>query len=159
MKITTKNITYSAIIASLYVVLTYISGLFGLSSGAIQIRISEALTVLPYFTPTAIPGLFAGCILANLLTGSTAIDIIFGSLATLLGALGTFFLRKKSKYLAPRPPIIANMIIIPLVLVYIGVKAPIWYLSLTVGIGEFICCALLGIILLNALLKRKYIFK
>ena len=159
MKISTKSITHSAIIASLYVVLTYISGLFGLSSGAVQIRISEALTVLPYFTPSAIPGLFIGCILDNILTGSTALDIIFGSLATLLGALGTYLLRKKSIYLAPLPPIVSNMVIIPIVLIFAGVEAPIWYLSLTIGIGEFICCGVFGIVLLKTLSKRENILK
>ncbi|MBQ8525856.1 MAG: QueT transporter family protein [Clostridia bacterium] len=154
MKKKTKNLTHAALIAALYVVLTYAANMFGLASGAVQIRISEALTVLPYFTPAAIPGLFVGCVTANLLTGSTALDIVFGSLATLLGALGTYALRKKSKYLAPIPPIAANTIIIPCVLIYAGIPGAWWYLALTVGAGEVISCGVLGIILINALRKR-----
>lgn len=147
----TKNLTHAALIAALYVVLTYAANMFGLASGAVQIRVSEALTVLPYFTPAAVPGLFIGCITANLLTGSTALDIIFGSVATLIGALGTYVLRNRSKYLAPVPPIVANMIIIPCVLLYAGVPGAWWYFALTVGAGEVISCGLLGVILINSL--------
>ena len=93
MKLQTKQLTRGAMIAALYVVLTYISFLCGLSSGAIQVRISEALCVLPAFFPEAIPALFIGCALANLLTGSILWDIIFGSLATLIGAFGAYLLR------------------------------------------------------------------
>ena len=150
----TKKMTHAAIIAALYVVLTYCAHMLGLSSGAIQVRISEALTVLPYFTPAAIPGLFVGCITANLLTGSTILDIVFGSVATLLGALGTYALRKRSMYLAPVAPIIANSLIIPFVLVYAGVPGSWWYFALTVGAGELISCGLFGIILIKALKKK-----
>ena len=82
-----KKMTQAAIIAALYVVLTYLAGMLGLASGAIQIRFSEALTILPVFTPAAIPGLFAGCILSNLFTGCALPDIVVGSLATLIGAV------------------------------------------------------------------------
>lgn len=150
----TKNLTHSALIAALYVVFTYAANIFGLASGAVQIRISEALTILPVFTPAAIPGLFIGCVTANFLTGSTALDVIFGSLATLIGALGTYFFRNKSKYLAPLPPILANMIIVPCVLIYAGIPGAWWYFALTVGIGEIISCGVLGIILLKALEKK-----
>lgn len=85
-------------IAALYVVLTYITNLLGLASGTIQVRFSEALCILPVFTPAAIPGLFIGCLISNLITGGIIWDIIFGSIATLLGALGTYFLRKRSLY-------------------------------------------------------------
>lgn len=88
----------AAMIAALYVVLTYITNLLGLASGTIQVRFSEALCILPVFTPAAIPGLFIGCLISNLITGGIIWDIIFGSIATLLGALGTYFLRKRSLY-------------------------------------------------------------
>lgn len=150
-------ITEAAIIAALYVVLTYLSNLFGLASGAIQVRVSEALTILPYFTPAAIPGLFIGCIISNTLTGCMLLDIIFGSIATLLGAIGTYLLRKV-KWLAPVPPIVSNTIIVPIVLTYVyGLTDGIPYLMLTVGIGEVISCGILGMILLFALSNYKNI--
>ena len=91
-----KNVTYlthGAMIAALYVVLTYLANMLGLASGAIQVRLSEALTIMPYFTPAAIPGLFAGCLLSNILTGCCLIDIVFGSLATLVAAFVSYGLR------------------------------------------------------------------
>ena len=92
MKKTTLTVTQAALIAALYVVLTLLANALGLANYAIQLRFSEALTVLPFFLPAAVPGLFAGCILSNLLTGCLPLDVVFGSLATLLGALGTLFL-------------------------------------------------------------------
>ena len=154
----TKTITQAAIIAALYVVLTFVANTMGLASGAIQIRLSEALTILPYFTPAAIPGLFVGCLLSNILVGGALFDIIFGSIATLIGALGTYLLRK-SKWLTPIPPILSNTIIVPLVLIYAyGVSDALPYLMLTVGIGEVISAGLLGMILLKSLEKHKDIF-
>lgn len=154
----TKTITQAAIIAALYVVLTFIANAMGLASGAIQIRLSEALTILPYFTPAAIPGLFVGCLLSNILVGGALFDIIFGSIATLIGALGTYLLRK-SKWLTPIPPILSNTIIVPLVLIYAyGVSDALPYLMLTVGIGEVISAGLLGMILLKSLEKHRDIF-
>lgn len=148
-------ITQAAMVAALYVVLTFISNAFGLASGVIQIRISEALTILPYFTPVAIPGLFIGCLISNLLTGCAALDVIFGSLATLLGALGTHFL-KRWKYLSPIPPILANTVIIPFVLTYVyELPGGIPYFMLTVGIGEVISCGVFGLLLLSVLSKHK----
>lgn len=111
-------IVQAALIAAIYVVLTYFISAFNLASGAIQVRISEALTILPVFTPAAIPGLFIGCLLSNLLTGCMPLDVVFGSLATLIGACGTYALRKH-KWLAPLPPIVANTIIVPFVLAYV----------------------------------------
>lgn len=108
-------ICQAAMIAALYVVMTYAINAFNLASGAIQVRVSEALTILPFFTPAAIPGLVIGCFIANLSTGAVILDVIFGTLATLLGALGTYALRKY-KWLAPLPPIISNTIIVPWVL-------------------------------------------
>jgi len=146
-------ITEAAVIAALYVVLTVFINAFNLANGNIQIRISEALTVLPYFTPAAVPGLTIGCLLSNTFTGALPPDIIFGTLATLLGALGSYFLRK-NKWLVPIPPIVANTIIVPYVLKYAyGLNLSIPFMMLTVGIGEIISCYILGILLLNALDK------
>lgn len=145
-------LTHAALIAALYVVLTYVANLLGIASGAIQIRFSEALTILPYFTPAAIPGLFVGCLLANLLTGAAVPDIIFGSLATLIGALLTARFRN-NKWLAPVPPILANAIIVPPLLLFAyGVK-PLWLSYITVTAGEIISCGVLGMLLLFALEK------
>ena len=153
-------IVHAAVIAALYVVLTLLANTLGLANYAIQVRFSEALTILPFFTPAAIPGLFLGCLISNLLTGCAVPDVIFGSLATLLGAVGTYLLRK-SKWLAPIPPIVANILIVPFVLAYVyKSEGSIPYFMVTVGIGEIISCGVFGIILLNVLQKyRKYIFR
>ncbi len=144
----------SALIAAIYVVLTLIFRPF--SFGEIQVRIAESLTILPAFTPTAIPGLFIGCFIANLLGGGALPDIIFGSLATLLGAVFTYLLRKESKYLAPVPPILSNTLIIPFVLKYAyGINLPIYVMVATVGLGEIISCGVLGMIVYSALRKHK----
>ena len=105
-----------AMIAAIYVVLTLVFAPF--SYGEVQVRISEALTILPLFTPAAIPGLFVGCLISNILGGCVLPDIIFGSLATLIGAVGTYMLRRQNKFLAPLPPIIANVLIVPFGLRY-----------------------------------------
>ena len=154
------RLTQAAMIAAIYVVLTYFISGFGLASGAIQVRISEALTILPVFTPAAIPGLFVGCLLSNLLTGCMALDVIFGSIATLIGAVGTYLLRK-TKFAFTLPPVISNAIIVPIVLknVY-GLQDAAWYLVLTVGAGEVISVCILGMILKKVLWKyRNVIFK
>ena len=146
-------ITQGALIAALYVVLTFVSNIFGLANGAIQLRLSEALTVLPCFTPAAIPGLFAGCLIANLLTDGVLANIIVGSLATLIGATGTYYLRK-SKWLAPLPPIISNTLLVPPILIYAyGIPGTFPYFALTVFIGEFLSAGVLGILLMG-FLKR-----
>ena len=152
MKRNTLSLTRAALIAALYVILTFISQMFGLASGVIQIRLSETLTVLPLFYKEAIPGLWIGCIIANILTGCAPWDVVFGSLATLLGAIGTYYIGRKKPILGPVFPIISNMVIVPLVLqaVY-GVKESFVFLAVTVGIGEVICCGLLGWQLYKAL--------
>lgn len=148
-------LTQAAMIAALYVVLTQLAHVFGLDSHAIQLRFSEALTILPYFTPAAIPGLFIGCLLANFFAGCLPWDIVFGSLATLLGALGTYALRKY-KWLAPVPPIIANTLIVPFVLAYVyHFEGTIPYFMLTVGVGEVISCGVLGMLFLFSLQKHR----
>ncbi len=154
-------LTHAAIIAALYVVLTFFANALGLANYSIQVRFSEALTILPLFTPAAIPGLYAGCLLSNILTGCIAWDILFGPIATLLGALGTYYLRKRNKFLAPLPPILANTIIVPYVLAYAyKFEGSIPYFMLTVGIGEVISCGVLGMLLHSVLKKQaKHIFR
>lgn len=146
-------ISQAAMIAALYVVLTYIANAFSLASGPVQIRLSEALTILPWFTPAAIPGLAIGCLLANWLTGCVMLDIIFGTLATLIGAVLTYVLRRtKMRWLAPIPPIVSNTVIVPWVLRFAyGLTDAIPYLMTTVGIGELLSCGVLGMILLISL--------
>ena len=148
-----------AMIAAIYVVLTLVFAPF--SYGEVQVRISEALTIRPLFTPAAIPGLFVGCLISKILGGCVLPDIIFGSLATLIGAIGTYMLRRQNKFLAPLPPIIANALIVPFVLRYAyQVPLPIPFMMLTVGIGEVISCGVLGMILHTALNKYRHtIFK
>lgn len=148
-------VTHGAMIAALYIALTYLANAFGLASGAIQVRLSEALTVLPLFTPAAVPGLFIGCIISNLLTGCVALDTVFGSLATLLGALGTRCLAKK-RLLAPVFPILANTAVIPFLLRYVyGIPGSLGYFFLTVFVGEVISCGILGSILSGIVQKTK----
>jgi uncharacterized membrane protein len=147
---------HAAAIAALYVALTLLSALFGLSSGAIQLRVSEALTVLPAFTPAAIPGLFFGCVIANLLTSATPIDILVGSLATLVGAFGTYLLRKAPPFTYALPAVIANTVAIPPVLAYFVLETPesMPFFFLTVGAGELLSAGVLGAILAYSLGKR-----
>ena len=123
MKERTLHLTRAALIAALYVVLTFLSQIFGLASGVIQFRLSEALTVMPLFYKEAVPGLWIGCILANILTGCAFWDVVFGSVATLLGALGTYYIGRKKPALGPVFPILTNVLIVPAVLQYVyGVK-------------------------------------
>ena len=162
MPISLTTMVQAAMVAAIYVVLTFIANALGLANYAVQVRFSEALTILPYFTPAAIPGLFIGCLLSNVLTGCALPDIIFGSLATLIGALGTYGLRKW-KWCAPICPIIANTLIVPLILIYgyglmiegMTVLQCFGYYCLTVGAGEIISCGVLGMILLFSLQKYK----
>ena len=159
----------AGIIAALYTVLTLISAAFGLASHEIQIRISEALTVLPLFTPAAIPGLTIGCIVSNLITGCMPLDVVFGSLATLLGALSAYLIgigaRKTSstflKVLIPFPNVVSNTLIVPWVLKLVyHIEGAVPYFMLTVGAGEIISGVVLGLPLLFVLDKhKKHIFK
>jgi uncharacterized membrane protein len=185
-----KNVLYltqAAMIAALYVVLTYLANALGLASQAIQVRFSEALTILPAFTGAAVPGLFVGCILANILTNCAPWDVVFGSLATLLGALGTYFIAHpskakraaeevpaigKSRWLLALPPIVANMIIVPQVLIrvyqmefhaeelpqmilntfpFLAHLNALSFFTITVGLGEVISCFVLGMLLFHGL--------
>ena len=150
----TQFLVEAAAIGAIYVVLTVLFA--PLSYGEVQIRFSEALTILPFFTPAAIPGLFVGCIIANLFGGAIPVDIIFGSIATLIGAVFTYKLRNCNRFLAPILPIVANAVIVPFVLRFgYGVNLPIPLMMLTVGVGEVVSCAVIGLILQTALLKYK----
>ena len=144
-----------AIIAALYVVLTYVVKIFGLDSGVIQVRVSEMLCILPIFTPAAIPGLYLGCLISNLLTpGVVWLDIIAGPIATLIGAIGTYLLRKYP-IVATLPPVLANALIVPFVLAYgYGAEEAIPLMMLTVGIGEIISVCVLGTVLYFSLRKH-----
>ena len=151
---TTKYLTQGAIIAALYVALTFIFA--PISFKEIQVRIAEALTILPVFTPAAIPGLFIGCLVGNIAGGAILPDVIFGSLATLIGAIFTQSLRNKHPLLAPVPPIVANTLVVPFVLKYAyGVPLSIPLLMLTICVGEILSCGVLGLILYYALDKRR----
>lgn len=155
-----RSITLSALIAALYTVLTLIAAALGFSSGVIQVRISEALTVLPYFTPAAVSGLTVGCFISNLLTGGAPADILLGTAATLVAAIFTRLLRKAHPVLSPLPPIIVNTLTVPWILRYgYGLIGGIPYFMLTVGIGELISCGVLGLMLLYALKKRSIFTK
>lgn len=144
------NLTQGAMIAACYVVLCLVFE--PISYGGVQVRIAEALTILPLFTPAAIPGLFIGCIIANVIGGGIVLDVVFGSIATLIGAVGTYMLRNRSRWLAPVPPILANTIIVPFVIFYgYGTPIPIPLLMLTIGAGEVIGCGILGLLLAKGL--------
>jgi len=153
MKNKTLFITQAALIAAIYVVLVFVFKPISFSN--IQIRIAEALTILPFFTPAAIPGLAIGCLLGNFLGAADMLDIIFGTLATLLGATGSYLLRR-NKFLVPLPPILSNTVIIPWILRYAyGLTLPIPLMMATVGIGEVLSCGVLGIFLLLVLNQYK----
>lgn len=154
-------LTQAALVGAMYFVLTWLSNVFGLASGAIQLRLSEALCVLPYFMPSATPGLFVGCLLSNLSMGSVIWDTVFGSLATLIGAFVASKL--KNKWLVPIPTVVANTVIVPFVVLLCytpGVKSVGVYATITAGVfaGEVISAYVLGMVLLLALDKRKGIF-
>ena len=152
-----KNVyllAYGAAIAAIYVTLTMVFA--PISFVPIQFRISEILCVLPFFTPAAVPGLFLGCFLANLFCGAAVLDVVFGSLATLIGAAGSLYLGKKSRWLVCLPPILANTVIIPWVLRYAyGSTDLIPFAMVTVGVGEILAIGVLGNMLLFTLDRYK----
>lgn len=138
-----------AAIGAIYVVLTLIFA--PISFGVVQFRVAEALCVLPFFTPAAVPGLFVGCLLSNVVGGAAPLDVIFGSLATLIGAFGSWYLRKH-KWCVCLPPMIANTLVIPWVLRFAyGAEEMILFSMVTVGIGEILAVGVLGNVLLTAL--------
>lgn len=151
-----RYLVHGAVIAAVYTALTFL--LMPLSYGVMQIRVSEALTVLPGLTPAAIPGLFVGCFVANMLGPNGMIDMILGSGATLLAAVASYKLRKKT-LLVPLPPVLANGFIIGPMLYYVyAVPVPLWACILWVALGEAIACYAIGLPLLKYMNKRKSIF-
>ena len=157
MKVKTRFLTQAAMIAAMYVALSWVSQMMGLCSGAIQFRISEALCVLPVFTNAAVPGVTVGCLITNLLFGSGNIyDILFGTLASLIGVLICYALRR-IPWIASVPTILANAFIIPAILILFFPEMN-WgmygLLFLQIGLGELGACGVLGTILVWYLLKH-----
>lgn len=151
----TLFLTEAAVIAAIYTALVLIFQ--PISFGPIQFRIAEALTILPYFTPAAIPGVAIGCLLSAFFTGADVLDLVFGSLATLIAAFLSYQLRR-NKYLVPVPPIVVNALIIPWVLRYAyDIPDAIPFMMLTVGAGEVFAAGILGLVLLFALDRVKHI--
>jgi len=144
----------AAMIGAIYVVLTLIFA--PISYGMVQVRISEMLMVLPYFTGAAVPGLFVGCMIANIFGGHGMLDIVFGSLATLIAA--HLVTKIDNKYLVPLPPVIVNAVIVGMVL-SIVLEMPFYLTAIWVGIGQVVACYGLGLPLLLFLEKRRFIFK
>ena len=138
----TRLIAHAAMIAAIYVILTWLFAPFGF--GEVQIRISEALTI--------VPGLFIGCLIGNILSGAILPDIIFGSLATLIGAVLVYRMRNCNPLLLPIAPVLSNTVIVPLILYYgYGVHLPIPVLMISIAAGEIVSCGVLGMILYRAL--------
>lgn len=158
-KWSTRQIATAAIIAALYTVMSLLSSIFGLTYGPIQCRFSEALTVLPFFLPEAVPGLFVGCLVTNLMSTVGPLDIIFGSMATLLAALWTA--KMPNKFLATLPPVICNAVIVGAEIALFFMPEGTAFLpafalnAFTVGLGEAIACYVLGLLLLSWLPRVK----
>ena len=149
-----KNILRVVMIAAMYLIVTVITAQFSFRD--VQLRVTESLCILPVFTPVAVPALFIGCFFANLFSGAPWPDVIFGSLATLIGAWGTWKLRKKKPFIAITPPIVANMVIVPFILRYAyGIQKPVPIMMLTIALGEICSCGALGLILYRLLLPHK----
>lgn len=154
----TRYLVRAALIAAVYVALTYLAGVLNLAYGPVQFRFSEALTVLPFLLPEAVPGLFIGCVVSNLLSPYGALDLAAGSLATLLAALWTG--RCRRRYLAPLPPVVCNAALVGAMIAWYeagpgaGFAPAFAYNALTVGAGEAAVCCLLGLPLLRVLEQR-----
>lgn len=160
MKINTKKIVFGALVGALYAALTLAIPFMSFLPN--QLRLSEALTILPYFSSYSIWGLFVGCLVANLLSPYGPLDIIVGSLATLIAAVITYYIGKSKipgkKFLAPLPPVIVNAVMVGIVISYSS-HTPFLLNAVQVGFGELISCYVLGIPLLyfmdkNASLKE-----
>lgn len=145
----TRKLAFAGMIAALYAVVTLL--LRPISYGEMQVRVSEALTLLPILTPAAVPGLFVGCLIANVLGSATIWDMVFGSLATLIAALITRRLRHKPA-LAALAPVVMNGLVVGLVL-HFTLNLPLLATMLWVALGEAVACYALGLPLLWALKK------
>ncbi len=160
-KFSVRDLTLAAMVAALYTVMSYFGNIFGLTFGPIQFRFAEALTVLPFLFPVTIPGLFVGCLITNLLSPYGPIDIVLGSLATLIAAVWTS--RVKYKWLAPLPPVICNTVLVGFTIGlaeaggFTAALPAAWaYNGLSVGVGELGVCCVLGMLLLTVLPKVGY---
>lgn len=157
-KINTRYLTRAAVIAALYVALTYLAGLMNLAYGPVQFRFSEALTVLPFLFPEAIPGLFVGCIVSNLISPYGVLDLVVGSAATLLAAIWTA--KCRNRFFAPMPPVLCNAVLVGAMIAWYeagssaGFLPAFAYNALTVGAGELVVCYVLGLPLLKVLENR-----
>lgn len=164
MNRTAKYIAQAAVIAAIYAALTY--AIQPIAKDLFQLRVSEALNVLPYFTAAAVPGLFIGCILANFLIGAALPDIVFGSLATLVAALLARLISAKalSKWLVPLPAVVVNAVVVGWLLTYVykafppDWQYPLLWCSVWVGLGQFAACYCIGMPLL-IMLEKHNIFK
>lgn len=156
-KFTTKDLTLAAMVAALYAVLSYFGNIFGLTYGPIQCRFAEALCVLPFLFPATVPGLFVGCMITNLMSTVGPLDVVFGSLATLLAAIWTA--HTPNRLLAPLPPVVCNGVMIGAMIAWYetGFGPGFWtgfaFYGITVAVGELIACYVLGTLLLTALPK------
>ena len=154
-----RDITFAALVGALYVTLCYFGSIFGLTFGIFQCRFAEALTVLPFLCPTATWGLFAGCILSNLLSPYGLPDLIFGSLATLIAGLLTA--RCKNKWLTPLPPVLCNGLIVGALLAWsetgftAAFPATFAFNAVSVGGAELLVCYVLGLPLLELLTRTR----
>ena len=159
-RFTTRQLATAGIIAAVYTVMSMCASVFGIAYGPIQCRFSEALTVLPFILPEAIPGLFIGCLVTNLMSTVGPLDIIFGSLATLIAALWTR--KMPNKWLAPLPPVVCNAVIIGAMIAWyeVGFGPAFWgafaFNAFTVALGELLACYVLGSILLSILPRIRY---
>lgn len=162
-----RSLAAAAAVAAMYAALTYLSAAMNLAYGPVQFRVSEALTVLPVFTPAAVPGLALGCFIANLTSPFGVVDWVFGTLASLIGATGTLALSKVKfrgiPLLAPLPPVVSNALIVGLELSCFS-DAGVFSLAnaslgaflagaLSVGLGELAVCYALGVPLMIAVEK------
>ena len=155
---TSKQIAFCGLIGALYVIFTWVLGEFGY--GPIQFRVAECMTVLPYLFPVSVWGLTVGCFLANLLSTAGPLDLVLGTAATLIGAIGTSLCRKKKLlWLAPLPPVASNALLVGLLLtLYSETRTFAYFLTMAaqIGLSESLCCYGLGIPLL-LILGRYYI--
>ncbi len=154
-----RRLTLAAIVAALYIAMSYIAAAIGLASGPVQIRLSEMLCIMPVFFPEAIAGLTIGCMLSNMLVGCALFDVIFGTLATFVGAVGAYLLRRLPKgamWLAALPNFAVNTAVVPIILMKVyGVETGYGLLALGVGIGEAVSCVLLGSMLYYSIKKAR----
>lgn len=161
MKLNTRQLTLAAVVAALYALLSCFAGIFGVAYGPVQCRFSEALCVLPFLFPCTAPGLFVGCLIANLLSPYGLLDVVCGSAATLIAALCTA--RVKYKWMAPLPPVIANGLIVGAMLAWYeagfgpGFAMAFAYNAGTVALGELLACYVLGGLLLAALPRISFL--